>query len=141
MYKVTPVSVMQTVWDKHLFFKFLKFGVVGFSGVFIDFGVTYFCKEKLKIHKYISNSSGFILATISNYLLNRYWTFNTGQKAEIKQFGQFFGIALIGLLINNMLIYLFHEKLKMNFYYSKIIAVIIVAVWNFFGNYLYTFAA
>lgn len=120
--------------------KFLKFGVVGFSGIFVDFGVTYLCKEKLKIHKYIANSLGFILATISNYLLNRYWTFNTGQSAQLVQFGKFVGIAMVGLAINNLLIYLFNDRLKINFYISKAFAIVIVSIWNFLGNYLYTFA-
>jgi len=120
--------------------KFLKFAVVGFSGIFVDFGVTYILKEKLSIHKYIANSIGFMMATISNYLLNRYWTFNTGQSAQFTQFGKFFGIAVVGLVLNNVLIYLFNDKLKINFYVSKAFAVAIVSVWNFFGNYLYTFA-
>lgn len=120
--------------------KFLKFGVVGFSGIFVDFGVTYILKEKLGIHKYIANSVGFVMATISNYLLNRYWTFNTGQSAQFTQFGKFFGIAMVGLILNNVLIYIFNDKLKINFYVSKAFAIAIVSVWNFFGNYLYTFA-
>lgn len=120
--------------------KFLKFGVVGFSGIFVDFGVTYVLKEKLRIHKYLANSAGFVMATISNYLFNRYWTFNNGQGAQFYQFGKFFGIAVIGLVLNNLLIYLFNDKLKINFYVSKAFAIVIVSVWNFFGNYLYTFA-
>jgi putative flippase GtrA len=120
--------------------KFLKFGVVGFSGIFVDFGVTYVFKEKLNVHKYVANSLGFIMATISNYLLNRYWTFNTGQSAQFSQFGKFFGIAIIGLVLNNLLIYLFNDKLKIHFYVSKAFAIVIVSVWNFLGNYLYTFA-
>jgi putative flippase GtrA len=119
--------------------KFLMFGVVGFSGIFVDFGVTYLLKEKLRLHKYIANSIGFVMATISNYLLNRYWTFNTGQSAQFSQFGKFFGIAIIGLALNNLLIYVFNDKLKLNFYVSKAFAIAIVSVWNFFGNYLYTF--
>ena len=119
--------------------KFLKFGVVGFSGIFVDFGITYLFKEKLKIHKYVANSLGFIMATISNYILNRYWTFNTGQGVQFSQFSKFFGIALIGLVLNNLLIYLFNDRLKINFYVSKAFAIIIVSVWNFLGNYLYTF--
>ncbi len=120
--------------------KFFKFGLVGFSGIFIDFGVTYFCKEKLGVQKYIANSFGFILATVSNYLLNRYWTFSSGQSAQLGQFGKFFAIALLGLALNNLLIYIFNDKLKVNFYLSKAIAIVIVSVWNFLGNYLYTFA-
>jgi putative flippase GtrA len=120
--------------------KFVKFGVVGFSGIFVDFGITYVLKEKLNIHKYVANSLGFVTATISNYLLNRYWTFYTGQGAQFVQFGKFFGIAILGLALNNLLIYLFNDKLKINFYVSKAFAIAIVSVWNFFANYLYTFA-
>lgn len=32
--------------------QFIKFCVVGGSGVFVDFGVTYLCKEWLRLNKY-----------------------------------------------------------------------------------------
>lgn len=127
-------------FNAEFFLKFVKFGVVGFSGIFVDFGITYFCKEKLKIHKYISNSLGFATATVSNYLFNRYWTFQSHDNEQLTQFGKFFGIAMIGLVLNNLLIYFFNDKLKFNFYLSKVFAIAIVSIWNFFANYLYTFA-
>ena len=52
-------------------FKLIKFILVGFTGLFIDFGLTFFCKEKLNLNKYISNSIGFVLAALSNYFINR----------------------------------------------------------------------
>lgn len=126
--------------SKEFVFKFLRFGLVGFSGIFVDFGTTYLLKEKLKIHKYIANSSGFLLATISNYLLNRYWTFQSQDPKAFEQFGKFFVIALIGLLFNNLIIYILNDKLKINFYLSKVFAIAAVSIWNFFANYIYTFA-
>ena len=36
--------------DKLFILKFLKFGVVGFSGVFVDFGITWLFKEKVKLN-------------------------------------------------------------------------------------------
>ncbi len=126
--------------NSNFFLKFLKFGLVGFSGIVVDFAITYILKEKLKVHKYISNTLGFTSATVSNYLLNRYWTFNNGKAAEISQFGKFLGIALLGLVLNNLIIYLLNDRLKLNFYFSKLLAIGLVAIWNFFGNYLYTFA-
>lgn len=122
--------------------KFLKFGLVGLSGVAVDFTLTYLCKEKLRLHKYLANSIGFITATCSNYLLNRYWTFVApGQEARLLEFSKFLGIALIGLAINNMILFLFNDKLKFNFYLSKVFAIGVVSIWNFLGNYIYTFAA
>ena len=56
--------------DKAFFLKFLKFGAVGLSGVFVNFGVTWFFKEVCKLNKYLSNILGFIAAATTNYLLN-----------------------------------------------------------------------
>ena len=120
-------------------YKFIRFGLVGFSGIFVDFGTTYFLKEKLKVHKYLANSCGFLLATVSNYFLNRYWTFQSTDPRAFEQFGKFFAIALVGLLFNNLIIYILNDKLKINFYLSKGFAIAAVSIWNFFANYIYTF--
>ncbi len=52
--------------------KFIKFGLVGLSGMVIDFFFTWLCKEKLRWNKFISNSIGFILAATSNYVSTEY---------------------------------------------------------------------
>jgi len=61
--------------DNLLLLKFVKFCVVGLSGMGVDFGTTWILKEKVRINKYIANSTGFILAATSNYVWNRVWTF------------------------------------------------------------------
>ena len=121
--------------------KFLKFSLVGFSGIIVDFGITYFFKEKLRIHKYVANSTGFVFATINNYYFNRIWTFQSTNTSAIIQFEKFFFIALMGLFISNGIIYLLNDKLRYNFWLCKISAIIVVSFWNFFANYIYTFAA
>jgi len=123
-----------------LFLKFLKFSIVGFSGIFIDFGFTYLLKQKLNVHKYVANSTGFVLATISNYYFNRIWTFKNTQTTALVQFEKFFIIALVGLIISNLLIYIFNDKLKYNFWICKLSTIVLVSFWNFFANYIYTFA-
>lgn len=134
---MTPVLAI--AYDKAFFFKFLKFGLVGFSGMIVDFGITWLFKEKLRVHKYISNSLGFMVASGTNYSLNRYWTFNNQDPEYILQFGKFFLVSVVGLMLSNSLIYLLHDKLKWNFYLSKACAIVLVSLWNFFANYLYTF--
>lgn len=126
-------------FNKILFWKFLKFGLVGFSGLIVDFSITWLCKEKLKIHKYVSSSLGFIVATGTNYTLNRYWTFDNHDPATIIQFGKFFIISIVGLVLSNAIIYLLNDRMKFNFYLAKACAIGIVSLWNFFANYLYTF--
>lgn len=126
--------------SQELIRKFLKFGIVGFSGVFIDFGFTYLSKEKLRIQKYMSNAIGFLIAASSNYIFNRIWTFHSEDPKVLVEYGQFMSISLIGLLINTLVLWLIVTKLKWNFYISKLVAIAVVTVWNFGANILFTFA-
>lgn len=126
--------------DKILISKFLKFGVVGCSGMIIDFGMTYLCKEILRLNKFLSNAIGFILTATSNYFLNRIWTFESQNEQVGTQYVQFMIVSTIGLGINSLVLYLLNEKLKWNFYLSKLFAIGITTIWNFFANLLFTFA-
>ncbi len=126
--------------DKVFFLKFIKFCLVGFSGIFVDFGTTYFFKEVVKVQKYIANAIGFSLAATTNYFLNRIWTFNSHNPQIVLEFSRFFIIALIGLGINSAIIWLLNGKFKINFYLSKVVATVIVTLWNFLINAYFTFA-
>ena len=122
-----------------MFLQFIKFCVVGGTGVVVDFGITFLFKEKLKLNKYIANSLGFMAAASTNYLLNRWWTFRSQDPEVAQQYVQFVGISAIGLILNNIIIYLLNDKARLNFYLSKLIAIGLVTLWNFFMNYYFTF--
>ncbi len=126
--------------DDLLILKLLKFCIVGATGMVIDFGTTWLLKENARINKYVASSTGFILAASSNYLLNRIWTFQNKDPRIAYQYLSFIVISLIGLGINNLVIYILHGRLKYNFYLSKFTAIIIVTLWNFLMNLLITFS-
>ena len=121
------------------FLKFIKYGIVGFTGVIVDFSVTWLLKEVFRANKYIANSIGFTVAATSNYYLNRIWTFASTSDNVAREYSLFLGISLIGLLLNNLLIYILNDKFKFNFYLSKLFAIGVVTVWNFIANYFITF--
>jgi putative flippase GtrA len=125
--------------DRMIIIKFLKFCAVGFSGMLIDFGTTWFLKEKVRINKYIANSTGFILAATSNYIWNRVWTFQSENDQIAVEYLSFILISVAGLGINNFVIFLLNDKLKINFYLSKLIAIGVVTIWNFLMNFIITF--
>jgi putative flippase GtrA len=117
--------------------KFLKFGIVGLSGLFIDFSITILLKEKLKIHRYISNSAGFTIAASSNYLINRIWTFESNNPKILIEYTTFIIISITGLIINNLFLYIFEKKVK--FYFAKFLAIAVTSIWNFLANYYLNF--
>ncbi len=131
---------MSDIWSLSFLFKFIKFGIVGFSGLFVDFGFTYICKEILKIQKYVSNAIGFTLAASSNYYLNRVWTFKSTDPEIFVEYSEFIIISMIGLGINTLILWIIVTKFKLNFYLSKVFAIAVVTVWNFLANAFITFS-
>ena len=130
---------MNFIIDKLFILKFLKFGVVGVSGMVIDFGITYLCKEKLKIHKYLSNALGFVLAATNNWLLNRIWTFESSNPQMLAEYLKFFFVSVAGLAINTLVLWVLTDKLRVNFYLSKLVAIGVAKLWNFLANYFLVF--
>ena len=55
--------------------RFLKFVVVGATGVVVNFGVLYLLTEKVHIWYLASATVAVAIAASSNYLQNHYWTF------------------------------------------------------------------
>lgn len=119
--------------------KFFKFGLVGFSGLVIDFAITWICKEKLLFNKYLSNSLGFLFGVVNNYFLNKYFTFHNNDNHVATQFLSFLIISIIGFLLNTSFLYLLQKNTKINFYVCKVMVTVIVFIWNFTANSLYTF--
>jgi putative flippase GtrA len=121
------------------FLKFFKFGLVGCTGLIVDFSITWFCKEKLLINKYLSNSFGFTFGVINNYFLNKYFTFQNQDTHISSQFLTFLMVSVVGFGLNTLFLYLLQKKTKINFYLCKGIVTGIVFFWNFGANTLYTF--
>ena len=120
-------------------FKIIKFGIVGFLGFVIDFGLTFVFKEKLKMNKFVANALGFLISAVVNFTVNRIWTFENHNPDLGMQFGRFMTIASVALMLNSLIIYILNGKIRINFYVSKIIAVLFVMFYNFIMNSLFTF--
>ena len=119
--------------------KFIKFGLVGFSGLIVDFGLTYLFKEVFKVQKFLANAIGLMSAASSNYVLNRIWTFESNNPDVALEYGKFIFISAVGLGINSLVLWVLNEKFKLNFYFAKLLAIVVTTIWNFMGNLLYTF--
>ena len=119
--------------------RFLRFGLVGFSGVFVDLGVFYL----LRSQNFGLTSSAAIsgeLAIINNFLWNDFWTFGDisslqpGKRQRLKRLLKFNIICLAGLALNVLIVNFFFNFLGINEYVAKLIAIAAVTVWNFWLN-------
>ncbi len=80
-----------------------------------------------------------MIAASSNYILNRIWTFDSINQDIKTEYLSFIFVSTVGLLINNLTLWVVHKKMKFNFYLSKIGAIGVVTIWNFLANYSFTF--
>ncbi len=117
-----------------------RFLSVGLLGVGINFGTTWLLKERVRCPKYLANSLGFAIAVVVNYLLNRVWTFQSTDEGIAGQALRFAMVAAVGLVLNHGIVYFGHQKLKLGYYLSKVVAVGGVFVWNFTLHSLFTFS-
>ena len=130
---------MLQYFTQDILIKFMKFGAVGASGVVVDFGFTWLSKEKARIQKYVANAVGFTFAATSNYFLNRWWTFHSNNPELAVEYSRFLFFSVIGLGMNTLVIWFLVSKRNHNFYLSKLFAIGIVTIWNFFVNLMFTF--
>ena len=125
--------------DFQFIFIFFKFSVSGLCGVLINFFLTFLFKEKLSFNKYLSNSSALTIALFINFILNRNWTYQVNLEPLYSQFLKFLLVVTVSIFINHFIVYISHKNFKFNFYFSKLIAVILVFMWNFVMHSIYTF--
>ncbi|MCW3127319.1 MAG: glycosyl transferase family 2 [Bacteroidetes bacterium] len=119
------------VIDQALLSKALKFAVVGLSAFLVDFGTVYTFKEKVKLNKYIANTIAFIVSASFNFALNRAWAFGNHDPEIVTQAVKFAVSMTIGFLIATGVIYVFSDRLRMNFYFSKLLGISVAMIWNF----------
>ncbi|MEG4324586.1 glycosyltransferase [Microcoleus sp. herbarium5] len=120
--------------------KFLRFGIVGFSGVFVNMGVLYVLRDILNWELTRSLIIAAELAIISNFCWNDLWTFGDiskrqpGKRQRLKRLLKFNTICLMGLILNVLLVNVLFNVFGMNEYLANLIAIAAVTLWNFWIN-------
>lgn len=116
-----------------------KFSISGALGVFINFLITFFLKEKLNLNKYFSNTTGLSIALFVNFLCNKFWTYDKHNTIITDEIIKFVIVIIISAILNHLIVYYLNSIKNIKFYYSKIIAVIVLFIWNFIMHTYYTF--
>ena len=116
-----------------------KFSLSGVLGVSINFLITFILKDKLNLNKYVSNITGLSIALFVNFLCNKYWTYGNYNTTISNEIIKFIIVILISAILNHFVVYYFNSVKNIRFYYSKIIAVIVLFIWNFIMHTYFTF--
>ncbi|MCI9421218.1 GtrA family protein [Lachnospiraceae bacterium WCA-9-b2] len=117
---------------KKLIEQIMKFGVVGFLCFGIDYGLMIFLTEACRLSYLVSSGISFSVSVIVNYILSLKFVFDTGKdNNKIVEFLIFIVLSVIGLGINQALMWVCVDKLHVHYMISKIGVTGVVMVYNF----------
>ncbi len=119
--------------------QFLKYCIGGGIAFVIDVSLLYIFTEFCGIWYLLSATLSFCISGIFNYLFQKFITFKSENKKYLKQFSIFILIALVGLLINNFILYVLVEYFGIWYLLAKAAAAVVVLIWNFIANKKVTF--
>lgn len=123
---------------ENLFIQIFKFGIVGGISTVLDFVLIYIFKEFLHIPVIISNTLSFCIATIYNYIASVKWVFDVNKdKDKKKTFITFVIFSVIGLLLNDLIMWFTIELFNIYYILAKVIATLFVMIFNFVTRKLF----
>ena len=126
--------------------QFARYAIVGGISTVADISVFALFANTFGINYIISNTLSFVAGLFTNYYLSRSWVFNSSGGGFRKDFLPFTVIGVVGLVISNLLLFVFIDLNLINTLISqftnyndlhtirilaKSITVFIVLFWNF----------
>ena len=124
--------------NKNIIGQFLRYFVTGGLAFIVDFGLFALSLYHFEVHYLISNLIGLMAGNVVNYLLSIGWVFSSEkrkmEKQRILEIIVFVLISLFGMGLNEFLMYLSVEVFVVQEMISKIVAAIIVLLYNFLAR-------
>lgn len=123
---------------KDLIQQFMKFGVVGTIAFLIDYGVLMLLNQGFGMDATVAAFISYIVSVIFNYAASMRYVFTRRDDiSRRREFTIFVVLSLIGLVINEIIMYfgvmaLGNTALMVTA--VKLVATVIVMVWNFFSR-------
>lgn len=117
---------------KKLIAQLMKFGVVGGIAFLIDYGLMVALTELCGINYLISATISFTVSVVFNYFASMRYVFRHKEgMSRRREFIIFVVLSIIGLGINNILMWLGTSLLGITYLITKIFATAAVTIYNF----------
>lgn len=122
-------KLINKILSYNLVKQILKFGLVGGIAFAIDYGL-FAILTTLKMHYLIAQIISFSVSLAFNYIASIKWVFDA-KKQTLKETIIFIVLSVIGLGINELLLYIGVDKMGYHELIVKLVATFIVMVYNF----------
>jgi len=118
-----------------------RFFIVGGLSTLVDY-VIFSIAVSLHVHYSLGIILGYLIGFIVHFTLSKKHVFLSGSKINhpLAELFSVFLIALSGLLLNILIVWLFHNFLNLlDVFSSRIVAIILVFFWSYFARKLFVY--
>ena len=120
---------------KKLFLQFCKFGLVGTLCFCIDYGLMVLLTETGILSYFVASGVSFTFSVLVNYILSMRFVFKgKDELSKLQEMAIFLALSLVGLALNQMIMWIAVEFFKMFYALAKILATMIVTTYNFISR-------
>lgn len=120
--------------------RFLGFASTGAVATLIHYTLLVALTELATLAAFLASAIGYAISSTLNYLMRYHWVFRSNKKHRSSA-PRYVLVALIGLSLNTLLMYLGTHYLSWHYLLIQIAVTTAVLIWNFAANSLWTFRA
>ena len=114
--------------------QFIKFGLVGGSGVIVNTAVLYYLTDVVGFYYILSSLIATELSILNNFVWNDLWTFKENRAvSRLRRICTYHLISVGGAVINISILYGM-TQLGMYYLISNGVGIVVAFVWNFCMN-------
>jgi putative flippase GtrA len=117
----------------NVYVELFRYFFVAIIGLVFDIGGLVFLKEIVHINYLVAATISFSVAVVINYFLSTLWIFESKRKRSI-EFSLFLIVGAVGLVLNDLILWLLTSKFGLYYLLAKLVATAIVFFWNFLGR-------
>jgi putative flippase GtrA len=120
--------------------KFVKYFIVGSIAAIVNLIIFFIFAKVMRYNYFVIGALAFIVATFVNYILSIKYVFKSGIRfGKHKELFWIYVVSIIGLIENEIILYLFASLLHIEIMISQIIAVGAVFFWNYIARNSFVF--
>jgi len=136
-------GIVNKLFEKIMGIEIIRYGLVGAVSTVIDYAILNIASYLMAgdpTKLWLATAFGFAGGLTNGYYMNSRWTFKYNTKGqEPRKFSQFAVVSLVGLGLTELIVLTFANSYQLDKNVAKLIAVVVVFFWNYFGNKLWTF--
>lgn len=121
--------------NKGLLLQYCRFAAVGIASVMVDYVVLIFLTETTTMGYFFASAFSYTMSVFVNYLLSMRYVFHgkVGM-SKAKEATIYFALSFIGLLFNQMIMWVAVDILHIYYTFAKLLSTLLVTNYNFISR-------